>query len=139
MKNKNLQETNIESSVGCQLTNRHPTRHESIINCCFDWFKFVFPYCTGNNVERKNNYNDVYHELKLNLPELSDEEIFKIIEIDYPYLKPGVNYYRTRDEEFKTSEDDKSGVWTLQKIKTTLQHWFNLTSFIPDSSNIKVF
>ena len=123
------------SSVGCLMTNRHPTRHETIINCCFDWFKFVFPYSTGNNVERKNNYNDVYYELKKNLPELSDEEIFKIIEIDYPYLKPGVNYYRTRDDDFKNAEDDESGVWSLQKIKTTLEHWFNLKPLIPESSN----
>ena len=123
------------SSVGCLMTNRHPTTPHNIINCCFDWFKFVFPYSTGNNVECKNSYNEVYSDLKKNLPDLSDDEIFKIIEVDYPYLKPGVNYYRTRDDDYKVAEDEDSGVWTLQKIKTTLEHWFHLKALIPESSN----
>ena len=120
------------SSVGCLMTNRHPTTPHNIINCCFDWFKFVFPYSTGNNVECKNSYNEVYSDLKKNLPDLSDDEIFKIIEVDYPYLKPGVNYYRTRDDDYKVAEDEDSGVWTLQKIKTTLEHWFHLKALIPE-------
>ena len=134
MANKNFvfEKATTNSSVGCAKTNSHPTNPHSIINCCFDWFKFVFPFETGINNKIVTSYSDVYNDYRKNLPELTNEEIFKIIEKDYPFLKPGIKYTNKGNE---VSENSDTGVWSLQKIKTCLEHWFNLDSLIPESSN----
>ena len=67
--------------VGCEMTNSHPTGPQTIINCCFDYFKFVIPFSTNNKYEMTNPYQDIYRKLKSDLPELSDDEIYEIFSL----------------------------------------------------------
>lgn len=121
--------------VGCDMTNSHPTSTETIINCCFDYFKFVIPFSTNNKYEMTNPYQDIYRKLKNDLPELTDDEIFKIIDLDFPGVHPGV-VYKKREGEF--SDDVDTGVWSLNKIRITLEHWFKIEKFIPEASRKRI-
>lgn len=115
-----------------EMTNSHPTCPESIINCCFDWLKIVFPFSTKEKYKIVTTYQDLYQKLRVQLPELTDNEIFKIIELDFPDVQPGIKYQKDNEQ---LVNDPDTNVWSLHKIKTVLEHWLKLEKFIPDSSN----
>ena len=46
----------------------------------------------------------------------------------FPGVHPGV-VYKKREGEF--SDDVDTGVWSLNKIRITLEHWFKIEKFIP--------
>ena len=121
--------------VGCDMTNSHPTTPQTIINCCFDYFKFVFPFSVNNKYELISPFSDLFQKLKKDLPELSDDEIFKIIELDYPEIQAGVVYKKTEDD---FSEDEVTNVWALNKIRIDLEHWFKIEKFIPEASRKRI-
>ena len=115
-----------------QLTNSGVTCHETIINCLFDYYKFVFPYSNSVEQKRETTFTNLYEEYKKNLPGTSDEEIFEMIKMDYPGIRPGIKYSINKNQLLE--EDAVTGVWSLEKIKRTLEHWFCLDVFIPESS-----
>ena len=115
-------------------SNSHPTTHKYSINCCIDYITIVFPYSCKEKYSIDTTYRDIYAEYKLHLPELDDNELFKLIETDYPGIKPGIRYVKVFDEK----EEDDSGLWTMNKIKTALIYWCKLHKFIPDSSHAHI-
>ena len=110
----------------------------STINCCFDWFKFVIPFCTSDAyVSNKHDREDVFKILQLDYPDLSPDEINQIIAERYPSLAE-IKYYKAKDED-RYAKDDELGVSPLLKIKTSLERIFHLESLINNefSSNLK--
>lgn len=121
----------VTSGLPGYKTNSPVTNNDSIINCCLDWFKFVFPYSQEDKYLFDTSYNKIYEDYKENFPDMPDEEIFKEIDNSYPGLKPGIHYIKNNND---SCEDDVSGLWSLNKIKTALIHWFRLNKFIHESS-----
>lgn len=110
----------------------------SDINCCFDWFKFVIPFCTSDAyVSNKHDREDVFKILQLDYPDLCPDEINQIIAERYPSLAE-IKYYKAKDED-RYAKDDELGVSPLLKIKTSLERIFHLESLIDDKipSNLK--
>ena len=81
-------------------TNSPVTRQNTIINCCLDWFKFVFPYSKEDKYLFDTSYNKIYEDYKENFPDMSDEEIFENIEKAYPGLQPGLHYIKNDNDIF---------------------------------------
>ena len=132
---ENFKKSSSTMQVGGDRVTTPPTCPETIINCCFDYYKFVFPYCNTLQINHEEQYRKLYDEYKKNLSELSDDEIFELIEMDYPRIKPGFNYEKSNE---KVEEDPITGVWSLEKIKTALEHWFCIEKFIPDCSKERI-
>lgn len=112
-------------------SNSHPTNLLRRINCCIDYITFVFPYCPKDKYNVDTTYRNVYEEYKNHLPDLDDNELFKLIENDYPGIQPGIRYIKVIDD----NEEDDSGLWSFNKIQTALIHWCKLTKLIPESSS----
>ena len=121
------------AELGGEQTNSHLTGHE-IINCCFDYYKFVFPFSTDTNLILDTTYTELFEKTKEELPHLTDYEIFNVLKDTYPDLTPGIKYHKA-DMKNLISEDPITKVWSLKKIKLTLEHWFNLREVIPEASN----
>ena len=112
-------------------SNSHPTNTLRRINCCIDYITFVFPYSPKNKYNVDTTYRDVYEEYKSHLPDLDDNELFKLIENDFPGIQPGIRYIKAFDD----NEEDDSGLWSFNKIQTALIHWCKLSKLIPESSS----
>ena len=131
MSNEFDKKVNVTSGLPGYKTNSPVTNPVSVINCCLDWFKFVFPYSQEDKYLFDTSYNKIYEDYKENFPDMPDEEIFKEIDNAYPGLKPGIHYVKNNND---SCEDDVSGLWSLHKIKTAIIYWFKLNKFIHESS-----
>ena len=124
----------MSASVVSGNSNSHSTTHKYTINCCIDYITIVFPYCEKDKYSFDTSYHEIYEDYKVHLPNLSDIELFELIEKDYPGIQPGIRYVKVKDDK----EEDNSGLWTLNKIKTSVIHWCKLKKFIPESSHVHI-
>ncbi len=129
---ENLKKGGSSMQLGRGMSNTPPSCNETIINCLFDYFKFVFPYVNEIEQKKDTTYADLYEEYKRNLPDTTDDEIFEMIRMDYPGIRPGIKY--RIDKKNLVEEDPVTKIWSFAKIKSVLEHWFHLEKFIPNSS-----
>lgn len=132
---ENLPRTSRDmASVVGGNSNSHPTTHKYSINCCIDYITVVFPYSIKDKYSFDTSYQEIYEDYKRHLPDISDIELFELIENDYPGIQPGIHYKKVTDD----IEEDNSGLWSLNKIKTSIIHWCKLKAFIPESSHYHI-
>ena len=55
---------NNRTELGGDMTNSHLTGTENIINCCFDYYKFVFPFSTDTNLILDTTYTELFEKTK---------------------------------------------------------------------------
>ena len=76
MSNNFEKEQQVTSRLPGYKTNSPVTIHDRVINCCLDWFKFVFPYSQEDKYIFDKSYNKIYEEYKYYFPDMPDEDIF---------------------------------------------------------------
>ena len=90
---ENLPRTSRDmASVVGGNSNSHPTTHKYSINCCIDYITVVFPYSIKNKYSFDTSYQEIYEDYKRHLPDISDIELFGLIENDYPGIQPGIHF-----------------------------------------------
>lgn len=122
--------------------NQDASNNSSFYNCCCDWYKFVFPYFSPRLKKIVGNKNSIppgvafSNDLHGNVLIYNEYgEIEKVpenstIHIDLDEFVPHPGFHEEFfEEEDLSTIDNQCGCWSLERIRSTIEHWFKLSHF----------